>query len=62
MTGTLIESRPVIKNLYCRGDGYIVAELNFGTLHLDARCAVEPTARFWEVVVSRTWPRWSSRL
>ncbi len=49
-TGTIIESRPVIKNLYCRGDAYVVAELNLGTLHLDARCAVEPTEKYWEAV------------
>lgn len=42
-----IESRPVIKQLYCRNDAYIVAELNLGTVRMSGRCAVTPTAEYW---------------
>jgi hypothetical protein len=48
MKGTVtIESRPVIQQLYCRADAYVVAEVHLGTVHLDGLCAVTPTAEYW---------------
>lgn len=46
-TAPVIESRPVIRNLYCRNDAYVVAELQLGTVRLDGRCAVTPKGEFW---------------
>jgi hypothetical protein len=43
----IIESRPLIKQFYCRQDGYVVAELSLGEIAMNGWIALQTTPEFW---------------